>query len=427
MFDVKWIRTNPEQFDASMKRRGLEPQSANIISLDDARKATVQQLNEWQERRNASSKQIGQAKAQGDEEKAQALLKEVADLKSQVQAGEEQEREQTAALNDLLASLPNLLLDDVPDGADENDNVEKSRFSEPRQFNFAPKEHYEIGEALGQMDFEVAAKIAGSRFVVLQSEIARLERALGQFMLDKHTREHGFTEVSAPLLVRSEALFGTGQLPKFSEDAFQTTDDRWLIPTSEVSLTNLVRESMMSKEELPLRYTSLTPCFRSEAGSAGRDTRGMLRQHQFFKVEMVAVTTPDKSLEEHERMLGCAEAVMQALDIPYRVMKLCAGDMGATMQRTFDIEAWLPGQDTYREISSVSVAGDYQARRMDARYRDEDGKPQYVHTLNGSGVATGRALIAVIENYQQEDGSIAIPEVLQSYMGGQTEISAKNG
>ena len=427
MFDVKWIRTNPEQFDASMKRRGLEPQSANIISLDDARKATVQQLNEWQERRNASSKQIGQAKAQGDEEKAQALLKEVADLKSQVQAGEEKEREQTAALNDVLASLPNLLLDDVPDGADENDNVEKSRFSEPRQFNFAPKEHYEIGEALGQMDFEVAAKIAGSRFVVLQSEIARLERALGQFMLDKHTREHGFTEVSAPLLVRSEALFGTGQLPKFSEDAFQTTDDRWLIPTSEVSLTNLVRESMMSKEELPLRFTSLTPCFRSEAGSAGRDTRGMLRQHQFFKVEMVAVTTPDKSLEEHERMLGCAEAVMQALDIPYRVMKLCAGDMGATMQRTFDIEAWLPGQDTYREISSVSVAGDYQARRMDARYRDEDGKPQYVHTLNGSGVATGRALIAVIENYQQEDGSIAIPEVLQSYMGGQTEISAKNG
>ena len=427
MFDVKWIRTNPEQFDASMKRRGLEPQSANIISLDDARKATVQQLNEWQERRNASSKQIGQAKAQGDEEKAQALLKEVADLKSQVQAGEEQEREQTAALNDVLASLPNLLLDDVPDGADENDNVEKSRFSEPRQFNFAPKEHYEIGEALGQMDFEVAAKIAGSRFVVLQSEIARLERALGQFMLDKHTREHGFTEVSAPLLVRSEALFGTGQLPKFSEDAFQTTDDRWLIPTSEVSLTNLVRESMMSKEELPLRFTSLTPCFRSEAGSAGRDTRGMLRQHQFFKVEMVAVTTPDKSLEEHERMLGCAEAVMQALDIPYRVMKLCSGDMGATMQRTFDIEAWLPGQNTYREISSVSVAGDYQARRMDARYRDEDGKPQYVHTLNGSGVATGRALIAVIENYQQEDGSIAIPEVLQSYMGGQTEISAKNG
>ena len=427
MFDVKWIRTNPEQFDASMKRRGLEPQSANIISLDDARKATVQQLNECQERRNASSKQIGQAKAKGDEEKAQALLKEVADLKSQVQAGEEKEREQTAALNDVLASLPNLLLDDVPDGADENDNVEKSRFSEPRQFNFAPKEHYEIGETLGQMDFEVAAKIAGSRFVVLQSEIARLERALGQFMLDKHTREHGFTEVSAPLLVRSEALFGTGQLPKFSEDAFQTTDDRWLIPTSEVSLTNLVRESMMSKEELPLRYTSLTPCFRSEAGSAGRDTRGMLRQHQFFKVEMVAVTTPDKSLEEHERMLGCAEAVMQALDIPYRVMRLCAGDMGATMQRTFDIEAWLPGQDTYREISSVSVAGDYQARRMDARYRDEDGKPQYVHTLNGSGVATGRALIAVIENYQQEDGSIAIPEVLQSYMGGQTEISAKNG
>jgi seryl-tRNA synthetase len=425
MFDVKWIRANPELFDKSLQRRGAEPQSAHIIALDDERKATVQSLNEMQERRNASSKQIGQAKAQGDEAKAQSLLAEVADLKAKVQAGEEKEREQTAALNELLAGLPNILLDDVPDGEDEEDNVEKSRFSEPRQFNFAPKEHYEIAEQLGLMDFETAAKIAGSRFVVLKGDLARLERALGQFMLDTHVREHGFTEIAAPLLVRSEALFGTGQLPKFAEDAFQTTDDRWLIPTSEVSLTNLVRESMLSKEELPLRFTSLTPCFRSEAGSAGRDTRGMLRQHQFNKVEMVAVTTPDKSLEEQERMLGCAEAVLQALDIPYRVMRLCAGDMGATMQRTFDIEAWLPGQNTYREISSVSVAGDYQARRMDARYRDDDGKPQYVHTLNGSGVATGRALIAVIENYQQEDGSIAIPKALQPYMGGQTEISAK--
>lgn len=425
MFDVKWIRANPELFDKSLQRRGAEPQSAQILALDDERKATVQSLNEMQERRNASSKLIGQAKAQGDEVKAQTLLAEVADLKAKVQMGEEKEREQTAALNDLLAGLPNILLDDVPDGDDENHNVEKSRFSEPRQFNFAPKEHYEIGEQLGLMDFEAAAKIAGSRFVVLKGDLARLERALGQFMLDTHVLKHGFTEVSAPLLVRSEALFGTGQLPKFAEDAFHTTDDRWLIPTSEVSLTNLVRESMLSKEELPLRFTSLTPCFRSEAGSAGRDTRGMLRQHQFYKVEMVAVTAPDKSLEEQERMLGCAEAVLQALDIPYRVMRLCAGDMGATMQRTYDIEAWLPGQNTYREISSVSVAGDYQARRMDARYRDEDGKPQFVHTLNGSGVATGRALIAVIENYQQEDGSIAIPKVLQPYMGGQTEITAK--
>ncbi|MCZ4273153.1 serine--tRNA ligase [Maritalea porphyrae] len=424
MFDVKWIRANPEAFDAGLERRGAEGQSQKIITLDDARKATVQQLNEWQETRNASSKQIGQAKAQGDEEKAQALLAQVADLKSKVQQGEETERLQTAELNDLLAGLPNLLLEDVPAGADENDNVEKSRFAEPRQFNFEPKEHYELGEQLGQMDFEIASKIAGSRFVVLKNGIARLERALGQYMLDLHTTEHGFTEVIAPLLVRSEALFGTGQLPKFSEDAFRTTDDRWLIPTSEVSLTNLVRESMLSHEELPLRFTSLTPCFRSEAGSAGRDTRGMLRQHQFYKVEMVAVTAPDKSLEEHERMLGCAEAVMKGLDIPYRVMRLCAGDMGATMMRTFDIEAWLPGQNTYREISSVSVAGDYQARRMEARYRDENGKPQYVHTLNGSGVATGRALIAVMENYQQEDGSIAIPKVLQPYMGGQTEISA---
>ncbi|MGJ8529654.1 serine--tRNA ligase [Maritalea sp.] len=424
MFDVKWIRANPEAFDKSLQRRGVQPQSANVIALDDARKATVLQLNEWQGTRNASSKQIGQAKAQGDEEKAQALLKEVADLKGKVQAGEETERQQTAELNELLAGLPNLLHDDVPDGADENDNVELRKFSEPRQFNFAPKEHYELGEQLGQMDFEIAAKIAGSRFVVLKSDLARLERALGQYMLDLHTGEHGFTEVVAPLLVRSEALFGTGQLPKFSEDAFQTTDDRWLIPTSEVSLTNLVRETMLSKEELPLRFTSLTPCFRSEAGSAGRDTRGMLRQHQFYKVEMVAVTTPDKSSDEHERMLGCAEAVMKGLDIPYRVMRLCSGDMGATMMRTFDIEAWMPGQDAYREISSVSVAGDYQARRMEARYRDENGKPQFVHTLNGSGVATGRALIAVMENYQQEDGSIAIPKVLQPYMGGKTEIAS---
>jgi len=426
MFDVKWIRTNPDAFDSSLARRGAEPKSAQIIALDDARKATVQQLNEWQETRNASSKQIGQAKAQGDEEKAQALLAQVADLKSKVQQGEETERTQTTELNDLLAGLPNFLLEDVPAGADENDNVEKSRFGEPPNYNFEPKEHYELGEQLGQMDFEVAAKIAGSRFVVLKSGLARLERALGQYMLDLHTSEHGFTEVIAPLLVRSEALYGTGQLPKFSEDAFQTTDDRWLIPTSEVSLTNLVRESMLSHEELPLRFTSLTPCFRSEAGSAGRDTRGMLRQHQFYKVEMVAVTAPDKSLEEHERMLGCAEAVMKGLDIPYRVMRLCAGDMGATMMRTFDIEAWLPGQNTYREISSVSVAGDYQARRMEARFRDENGKPQYVHTLNGSGVATGRALIAVMENYQQEDGSITIPEVLLPYMGGLTEISAAN-
>lgn len=424
MFDIKWIRSNPALFDNSLARRGVEPMANALLELDDERKKTVQQLNEWQEKRNASSKQIGQAKAQGDEEKAQALLAEVADLKAKVQAGEEQEREQTAELNQILAGVPNLLLDDVPDGEDEDANVERHKVGEPKRFNFEPKEHYELGEALGHMDFETAAKIAGSRFVVLKSDIARLERALGQYMLDLHTREHGFTEVVAPLLVRPEALFGTGQLPKFAEDAFQTTDDRWLIPTSEVSLTNLVRESMLSKEELPLRFTSLTPCFRSEAGSAGRDTRGMLRQHQFYKVEMVAVTTPDTSLDEHERMLGCAEAVMKGLEIPYRVMRLCAGDMGATMQRTYDIEAWLPGQNTYREISSVSVAGDYQARRMQARYRDEDGKPQYVHTLNGSGVATGRALIAVMENYQQEDGSIAVPTVLQPYMGGQTVISA---
>lgn len=422
MFDIKWIRANAETFDKSMSRRGLGPQSAAVLALDDDRRKTVAEMNALQEKRNAASKQIGQAKASGDEEKFKAIMAEVGSLKDEVQALEDQERQQTEALDDALLQLPNLLRDDVPDGAGEDDNVERSRFSEPTKFNFAPKEHWELGEASGQMDFETAAKISGSRFVVLRRDVARLERAIGQFMLDLHTSEHGFSEVSAPLLVREEALYGTGQLPKFSEDAFATTDGRWLIPTSEVSLTNLVRESVMRGDELPLRFTSLTPCFRAEAGSAGRDTRGMLRQHQFWKVEMVAVTTPDKSDEEQEFLLSCAESVMQKLEIPYRVMRLCVGDMGATMQRTFDIEAWLPGQDAFREISSVSVAGDWQARRMDARYRKEDGELDYVHTLNGSGVAVGRALIAVMENYQQQDGSIRIPDVLQPYMSGQEQI-----
>ncbi len=371
-----------------------------------------------QERRNTASKQIGQAKAQKDETRAQALMTEVAGLKAELQAAEDEQRQATDALNTAMASLPNLLRDDVPDGADETDNVERGRFKEPTRFNFAPKEHYQLGEALGLMDFEAAARMAGSRFVVLKGQLARLERALGQFMLDLHTGEHGFTEVVAPILVRDEALYGTGQLPKFAEDAFATTDGRWLIPTSEVSLTNLVREQILSGDELPLRFTSLTPCFRAEAGSAGKDTRGMLRQHQFYKVEMVAVSTPEAADEEHERMLSCAETVLKRLDIPYRVMRLCAGDMGATMQRTFDIEAWLPGQDTYREISSVSIAGDWQARRMNARYRDSDGEVKFVNTLNGSGIALGRALIAVMENYQHEDGTITVPEVLRPYMGG---------
>lgn len=422
MFDIKWIRANADMFDAALARRNVPAEAQNILAIDEKRREIVAALNSLQEKRNASSKQIGQAKAQKDEAKAQALMAEVANLKAEVQAGEEEERALTEQLNAALAVLPNILRDDVPEGADEADNVQRGEFKEPTKFNFAPKEHYELGETAGFMDFETAAKMAGSRFVVLKGELARLERALGQFMLDLHTTEHGFTEVVAPVLVKPEALFGTGQLPKFNEDAFETVDGRWLIPTSEVSLTNLVRESILSEEELPLRFTSLTPCFRAEAGSAGRDTAGMLRQHQFNKVEMVAVTKPEDSDAEHERMLSCAEAVLKKLEIPYRVMRLCAGDMGSTMARTFDIEAWLPGQNTYREISSVSVADEWQARRMNARYRNKDGEVAYVHTLNGSGIAVGRALIAVMENYQQVDGTIAIPDVLQPYMGGKTQI-----
>lgn len=422
MFDIKWIRANADTFDTALARRGLPPEAQNVLAIDEKRREVVTNLNAFQETRNAASKQIGQAKAQKDEAKAQTLMSEVADLKAKVQAGEEEERALTEALNSALAVLPNILRDDVPDGADEADNVQRGDFMQPTNFNFAPKEHYELGEASGHMDFETATKMAGSRFVVLRGEIARLERALGQFMLDLHTQEHGFTEIIAPLLVKPEALFGTGQLPKFNEDAFETVDGRWLIPTSEVSLTNLVRESILAQEDLPLRFTSLSPCFRAEAGSAGRDTAGMLRQHQFNKVEMVAITEPDQSDKEHERMLDCAETVLQKLELPYRVMRLCAGDMGSTMARTFDIEAWLPGQNTYREISSVSTAGEWQARRMNARYRTKEGDVAYVHTLNGSGIAVGRALIAVMENYQQVDGSIAIPTVLQSYMGGKTAI-----
>ncbi|MCB9993751.1 MAG: serine--tRNA ligase [Hyphomicrobiaceae bacterium] len=422
MFDIKWIRANAELFDSSLKRRGQPPASADLIALDDARKAKVTAMNEAQEKRNALSKQIGQAKAAGDNARAESIMAEVGALKSAVQEFEEAERTLTDELNTKLSFLPNLLHPEVPDGTSENENVTIRTHLEPKTFSFKPKEHYEIGETLGLMDFEAAARIAGSRFVVLRGQMARLERALGQFMLDLHTREHGFTEVSAPLLVRSEALFGTGQLPKFSEEAFETTDGRWLIPTSEVSLTNLVREQILSGEDLPLRFTSLTPCFRSEAGSAGRDTRGMLRQHQFAKVEMVVVTTPDRSEEEQHHMLGCAEAVLRKLEIPYRVVALCSGDMGASMQRTYDIEAWLPGQNAYREISSVSMAGDFQARRMNTRYRNGEGKLDFVHTLNGSGIAVGRALIALVENYQNEDGSVTIPEALRPFMGGLERI-----
>ncbi|HWJ86641.1 MAG TPA: serine--tRNA ligase [Pelagibacterium sp.] len=432
MFDIKWISANPEAFDAALQTRGVEPASASLIALDDQRRSVVAELNAVQEQRNAASKQIGQAKAQKDEARAGALMAEVAGLKDTLGALEQRERTLTEDIRAALSVLPNLPAAGVPVGADEADNVlyfranesDATRPAKP-EFSFEPKEHYELGEAIGGMDFETAAKLSGSRFVVLKGQVARLERAIGQFMLDLQVNEHGYTEALPPLLVRDEAMYGTGQLPKFDGDFFFAGhgDGRLaLIPTAEVPLTNFVRESILSGDELPLRLTALTPCFRSEAGSAGRDTRGMLRQHQFNKVEMVSITTPEHSADEHERMLACAEEVLKRLGIHYRVMQLCTGDMGFSAQRTYDIEAWLPGQNTYREISSVSVCGDFQARRMDARYRDADGKPKFVHTLNGSGVAVGRALIAVMENYQNEDGSITIPDALRPYMGGVEKI-----
>lgn len=431
MYDIKWIRENAEAFDTGLKRRGLAPLSASLLGLDDTRRAAIAKAQASQERRNALSKEIGKAMGAKDVALAEQLKAEVAELKELQPQLEAQEKAAKAALDEQLAAIPNTPKDEVPDGADEHGNVVKSVHGEApekaggRLFgqNFAPKEHFELGEALGQMDFETAAKLSGSRFVVLERQIARLSRAIGQFMLDTHTEEHGYTEVMPPLMVRDDAMFGTAQLPKFRDDQFRAGDDHWLIPTAEVPLTNLVRESILSEEELPRRYTALTPCFRAEAGSAGRDTRGMLRQHQFEKVELVSITTPEKSAEEHERMLACAEAVLKQLDLHYRVMTLCTGDMGFASQKTYDIEVWLPGQKTYREISSCSVCGDFQARRMDARYRPkEGGAPRFVHTLNGSGTAVGRALIAVMENYQNADGSITVPDVLVLYMRGVTKI-----
>jgi seryl-tRNA synthetase len=442
MFDIKWIRDNPEAFDKAMsQRKNVSVRSADLIAIDERRRQIIVRLNEAQEKRNSLSKQIGQAKAQKDEAKAAELMAEVARLKEIIPAGEAEERGVEKELRDALSSIPNMALDDVPYGEDEADNVEyfgpngspetaaKARAPKP-SFSYAPKEHFEIGVAEKNMDFEIAAKLSGSRFVVLKGQLARLERALGQFMLDLHTAEHGYLEVQPPVLVRDDALFGTGQLPKFEEDLFFTPHGESrlaLIPTAEVPMTNFVRESIIAEEELPLRFTALTPCFRSEAGSAGRDTRGILRQHQFNKVELVAITTPEESDNEHERMLVAAESVLQKLGLHYRVMKLCTGDMGFGARRTYDMEVWLPGQDTYREISSVSVCGDFQARRMEARYRPSGEKqaPRYVHTLNGSGTAVGRCLIAVMENYQQEDGSVLIPEVLRPYMGGQTSIGGR--
>ncbi len=422
MFDIKWIRENPETFDRGLGKRGLEPLSAKLMALDEERRKTLASLQEAQSRRNAASKEIGKAKAARDGARAEALMKEVADLKDTIQQGEVEARKIEARLNAELAQIPNLPLDEVPVGPDETANVEVRRVGTPRAFDFAPKQHFEIGEALGLMDFETAAKLSGARFVVLKGALARLERALATFMLDMHTGEFGYTEANPPLLVRDDAAFGTGNLPKFAEDLFQTTNGFWLIPTAEVSLTNFVREQILDETALPMRLTAWTPCFRSEAGAAGRDTRGMIRQHQFSKVELVSVTTPEQSLAEHERMTACAEEVLKRLGLAYRTVLLCTGDMGFASQKTYDIEVWLPGQNTYREISSCSVCGDFQARRMNARYRPKDGKPEFVHTLNGSGLAVGRTLIAVLENYQQPDGSVIIPEVLRPYMRGLERI-----
>ncbi|MFN7125383.1 MAG: serine--tRNA ligase [Allorhizobium sp.] len=419
MLDIKWIRENPEALDAALAKRGAEPLSASLIALDQKRRSVAQAMQDMQSRRNSASKEIGAAMAQKNMELAEKLKAEVASLKDTLPAAEEEERQLTAELNDALSRIPNIPHDDVPVGKDEHDNVVARVVGEKPTWNHKPLEHYEIGENLGYMDFERAAKLSGARFTVLTSQLARLERALGQFMLDLHTSEHGYTEVSSPLMVRDDAMYGTGQLPKFAEDLFKTTDGRWLIPTAEVTLTNLVSGEILDQEKLPLRFTALTPSFRSEAGSAGRDTRGMLRQHQFWKCELVSITDAESSMVEHERMTACAEEVLKRLGLHFRTMTLCTGDMGFGARKTYDLEVWLPGQNTYREISSCSVCGDFQGRRMNARYRNKDGKgTTFVHTLNGSGTAVGRCLIAVMENYLNEDGSITVPDVLLPYMGG---------
>ncbi len=478
MHDIKAIRDTPAAFDAGLKRRGIADQfsAAALIALDDRRRAVVTKLNDAQARRNAASKDIGKAKATKDEATAAKLMAEVASLKNAMAQGEIEQAAVDKQLHDLLSGIPNMPLADVPHGVDEHGNREIRKWGEPTKFAFTskPKQHFEIGEALGMMDFESAAKVSGARFVFLKGALARLERALAQFMLDTHTAAAdgsagGYTEVNPPMLVNDRTMFGTGQLPKFRDDQFMPTrtsardkllndalefaqpqdfddlqskkitlpemiarvlerapakEDFWLIPTAEVPLTNLAREQIVDEDKLPQRYTACTPCFRSEAGSAGRDTRGMIRQHQFSKVELVSITTPETSLAEHERMTAAAENILQKLKLPYRTMLLCTGDMGFSSQKTYDIEVWLPGQDAYREISSCSVCGDFQARRMDARYRSKaDGKPHFVHTLNGSGLAVGRTLVAVLENYQQADGSVAIPDVLKPYMGGMTLIA----
>ena len=457
MHDIKWIRDHKEEFDRGLMRRGLPSEADKLLAVDERRRAAIQKAEAALARRNVASREIGAAKKSNEEAAAQALLAEVARLKAEIPALEAEEKKLSKKLDDALAQIPNLPLEDVPDGKEAADNVEHHRFGTKRDYGFAPQQHFDLGEALRQMDFETAAKLSGARFVVLKGALARLERALAQFMLDVHTSEHGYTEVAPPLLVRDDVMFGTAQLPKFRDDQFQalrtlelderlawhdnrseeervqtrapniirdldeapSLDRMWLIPTAEVPLTNLVRECILDDDALPLRFVAGTPCFRAEAGAAGKDTRGMIRQHQFDKVELVSITTPEQSGDELERMLACAEEVLRRLDLHYRVVTLCTGDMGFAAQKTYDIEVWLPGQNMYREISSCSLCGEFQARRMNARYRPKAGRAvRHVHTLNGSGVAVGRALIAVMETYQQQGGSIAVPDVLQSYMGG---------
>ncbi|QFT76910.1 serine--tRNA ligase [Erythrobacter sp. THAF29] len=422
MHDIRLIRDDPEGFDAALARRGEGPVAKEILALDEERRALTTRLQEMQARRNEASKAIGQAMGQGDRDKAEELKAEVAQIKQEMPAIEARERELGEKLTDMLARIPNLPADDVPDGADESDNVEISSWGEKRDFAFEPREHADIAPALG-MDFETGARLSGARFTFLRGDMARLHRALGQFMIDRQTKEYGYTENNPPVLVRDEAMYGTDKLPKFAEDSFRTTDDRWLIPTSEVSLTASVMGEILDEDALPMRLTGLTLCFRSEAGAAGKDTRGFIRQHQFEKCELVSIVRPGDSEAEHERMTEAAEAILQALGLPYRKMLLCTGDMGFGARKTYDLEVWLPGQGAYREISSCSNTGDFQARRMNARYRPEGSKKtEFVHTLNGSGLAVGRTLVAVIENYQQEDGSVLVPDALAPYMGGVTKL-----
>ena len=426
MHDIKAIRENPAAFDAALARRGLEAMSSQILALDESRRARIQAAEEAKAEQNRASKSVGAAKAAGDEAEFERLRALVAEKKAEIARLNDEAKAEDGRLTDLLMGLPNLPYDDIPDGADEDDNVEIRRWGTPRDFAFAPREHYELAAVQDGMDFETAAKLSGSRFVVMSGAVARVHRALAQFMLDTHVEENGLTETITPVLVREEMMYGTGQLPKFGEDSYRTEDGWWLIPTAEVTLTNIVNGEIVDEATLPRRYVAHTQCFRSEAGSAGRDTAGMLRQHQFEKVEMVSVTRPENSEAEHARMTRCAEMILEKLELPYRTVVLCTGDMGFGARRTHDIEVWLPGQNTYREISSVSTCGDFQARRMNARYRPEaGGKPEFLHTLNGSGLAVGRCLIAVLENGQQEDGSVALPEALHPWLGGKTRITAE--